>query len=490
MNARTTRVLLLVQSPDQCGRVMAAIEMAGLAGLHCGSDNELFETIETARPKLVCLVFDGQCIEDVARLRLLFDLYPRLSILLFQTHATATPPPQDWPESVAGYVELDSSTEQLAREISWCLCVDPAKLQHPPVDAPFFIGRSQAMLQVADAINRLADSSDPILIQGEHGTGKQLAAFELHRQSSRSALTIHILGCEEFEESELEQLLFGPANHTALPPMLQDPQIGTVVLSELAAISPALQSRLIAWLRLNKSLHSTPKIIFTTSRDLGRLVADRKVRADLFLELSNQVIGLPPLRHRPGDIRTLADRFAQHINQYLSSLQRPPLQLESRHYQALESYHWPGNVRELRTAVMSLAFGEGPFDLSGNVRVSLEHKQVLSKKLSSLFNLAPNTTRLNRIADESQTSIGRSQGNSSDDQRYWALIVERFVADKSLNIYARALELFEKELIRQVLDRTGGDLEDSARLLGLTSINLQSKIQHLEIDVPNTCNLE
>lgn len=523
MIARNPRVLLLSDGAAQRASLQASLASAGSSSIVCNSDSEAFANIESARPKVFCSQFDARNEADVHRISLVMNLYPRLAIMLVGSSIDATPPPELWLNRVTGYVAAPWNASDVSACLSRALCPGESDCNHPSRTEPFLIGRSQAMQQVTDAILRLANDRQPILIQGEHGTGKKLTALALHSQSEKQALSIHTLDCAELGSEKLAALLFGPSRTPNLPPMLQDTRVGTVVLGELAAISPAVQSNLIDRIRNRDPQSNGPRIVFTTSRDLGRLVANRKVRADLFLELSSQVIGLPPLRHRRGDIRLLVEYFATHLNEYLQGLDQPPLSIEEQIFQTLESYKWPYNVRELRAVLVSAALRDSSNAISAKTYIKnvLAASTAASSDLDSKENLdatsadqaskplprcklAPVRELANiATADRENATVSFNSGTegaspspeetpqaaaseltADAQQQYWALMIDRLAADESSNIYARALELFEKELFTRVLDKTGGSIQDSARLLGMTNLTLKKKIQHLEIKVP------
>lgn len=558
MIARNPRVLLLVDDAALRASLQMSLASAGTNSIACTStavlsDAEIFAQIESARPKIFCSQFDARNPTDVLRINLVMNLFPRLAIILVGSNQDAILPQatqqgnetqQDnaFLSRITAFIPQPWHPHEIARSVSAALCPDECDTRQPSRIDPFLIGRSQEMQQVSDAIARLADDSRPILIQGEHGTGKRLTALAMHSLSRHRSLSIHTLDCGDLGSEHLAGLLFGPPKSPKLPPMLEDARIGTIVLSELAAISPAVQSKLIDWIRTRNAHTITPKIVFTTSRDLGRLVANRKVRADLFLELSNQVIGLPPLRHRRGDIRLLVDYFAQHLNNYLKRLQflkgpqRSSLHLDENLYQRFERHPWPYNVRELRAVLVATALRETPQDVpavahlekllanpnfnafksfpttnpdatasnlprevnnlpreadneSGDSVHPTRQKSSLANEpdivaepnlpaVSMIQNTAPDTKSDGKVQSDPQ------QPTQDNKQQYWASMVDRFAADESPNIYARALEMFEKELLTRVLDRTGGNIQDSARLLGMTNLSLKKKIQHLEIKVP------
>jgi len=225
-----------------------------------------------------------------------------------------------------------------------------------------------AMLRCYDLLERLARSELPILIYGETGTGKEVAAAAVHEWSQRKGPFVAV-NCAALAETLLESELFGhtrgaftgaTANKQGT---LERAHGGTVFLDELGELSPAAQAKL---LRVLETHQLTPvgattevdvdlRIVAATHRNLADAVAAGTFRQDLFFRLSGCTVMLPPLRDRPREIPLLAERFLR------GSENAEPKVLSDDALHALLMYSWPGNVRELRNLMVYLAATvEGP----------------------------------------------------------------------------------------------------------------------------------
>jgi DNA-binding NtrC family response regulator len=178
-------------------------------------------------------------------------------------------------------------------------------------DDDILLGESAAMERVRELIRRAAPTQASVLIVGEAGTGKSLVARTLHRQSSRAAGPFVCL--------DLPALPEDAAPETLLASALADARGGTLVLDEVSALSPALQSRLLALLEAGKV---DARLIATTRRPRGDLM----LREELLLRLNTVEIALPPLRARAGDVRGLAEHF---LRAFASRHSRPPKPLSA-----------------------------------------------------------------------------------------------------------------------------------------------------------------
>jgi DNA-binding NtrC family response regulator len=513
--ARHARVLLVIDDCLAREAIEQGLVQAGAAVRTCCGQRDLLAAIEAGWPKIIVAPHDEAAASHRQRTRLISDLYPRLPQILIQAKPDAVRPAQPTIDRVIRYIPQPIDPQAIPSALLAALCPDsgttePSRARTASRADPFLIGRSQSIQQVLNAIDRLANSDASVLIQGEYGTGKRLAAEALHHQSRRSKRTVQSLDCGELGNETLSRLLFGPNPIAGLPPMLEDARVGTIVLRELASINPSLQSRLIEWIRQRRPSTEYPSLVLTTAHDLGRLVANRRVRADLFLELSPRLIGLPPLRHRRGDIRLLIAYFTHHLNTYLAGIGKPILTLEEDQVKSFEAFDWPRNVRQLRVALIELALADrcsGPV-AAPVVKAALINSQSICSdagtfeqpvvnEADSSDDLGPATDRRTSVDEASpQNSPQQETSAISDDpskaawdrpashETYWQMLVDRLARDDAPNLYDRALALFERQLFREILQRTGGDLSDSARLLGMTRVTFKEKIEHLDLEMP------
>ncbi|HMG53228.1 MAG TPA: sigma 54-interacting transcriptional regulator, partial [Kofleriaceae bacterium] len=219
-----------------------------------------------------------------------------------------------------------------------------------------------AMARLYDLARRLARSAIPILIHGETGSGKELAAAAIHAFSARSDGPFVSVNCAAIPESLAESELFGHARGafsgaaTARAGHLETASGGTLFLDEIGELSPAIQAKLLRALesgeliRVGETAPRTAdlRIVAATNRDLRREVDEGRFRSDLFFRLGAARLELPPLRDRPRDLAMLARTL---LDEACRRLDRPPLALSIAAAVALFRHDWPGNIRELRHVV-------------------------------------------------------------------------------------------------------------------------------------------
>lgn len=225
-----------------------------------------------------------------------------------------------------------------------------------------FVGESAPMKRVKRLIADVAASDLTVLITGETGTGKGLAARSLHRLSHRAGAPFMKINCAALPETLLESELFGHEKgaftgaHQAKPGRFELAHGGTIFLDEISEMSPTLQAKLLqvledrSFMRVGgkKEIEVDVRIIAATNRDLAEAMASGAFRSDLFYRLGEVNVAMPPLRERKEDIPLLVDYlgrlFAQQYRKTFGGL-RP-----ERLAQLLD-YDWPGNVRELANYV-------------------------------------------------------------------------------------------------------------------------------------------
>src|SRR6478672_8914774 len=226
-----------------------------------------------------------------------------------------------------------------------------------------FVGQSLAFLDAVERTSRAAPLNRPVLVIGERGTGKELIAERLHHLSSRWAGPLVTMNCAALPENLIEAELFG---HEAgaftgaaktRKGRFEEADGGTLFLDELATLSSPAQDRLlraveygeITRIGASKPIKVDVRIVAATNEHLPRLVDQGRFRADLLDRLSFEVITLPPLRHREGDIALLAEHFGRRMAMELEWSNWPGFDDAAR--RRLETHGWPGNVRELRNVV-------------------------------------------------------------------------------------------------------------------------------------------
>ena len=235
------------------------------------------------------------------------------------------------------------------------------------------LGDHPAIEAVRATLHTLADAPDAtVLLCGETGTGKNLVARAVHHTSVRGAGRFLELNCAAFPDNLLEAELFGYEKgaftdaRQGKPGLLEVAEGGTVFLDEVDSMSPALQAKLLSFLesrtvRRLGGLHEIPvstRVVCATNADLGRLVAEKAFRRDLYYRLNVVSVELPPLRELGRDVLVLAHAALAEIGR---SLGREATGFTPEAEARLMAHPWPGNVRELRNAIeRALIFSRGP----------------------------------------------------------------------------------------------------------------------------------
>jgi psp operon transcriptional activator len=226
-----------------------------------------------------------------------------------------------------------------------------------------FIGQSLAFLDAVERASRAAPLNRPVLVIGERGTGKELIAERLHHLSSRWAGPLIIMNCAALPENLIEAELFGheAGSFTGAAKTrhgrFEEADGGTLFLDELGTLSMPAQDRLlraveygeITRIGASKPLSVDVRIVAATNANLPAQAEQGKFRADLLDRLSFEVITLPPLKARQGDVPLLAEHFGRRMAAELEWQNWPGF--TPRALAELEAYAWPGNVRELRNAI-------------------------------------------------------------------------------------------------------------------------------------------
>ncbi len=248
------------------------------------------------------------------------------------------------------------------------------------------VGKSHAMREVYERIRLAAASDVTVLLLGETGTGKELAAEAIHQISNRREGPLVKVNCSALPETLLESELFGHEKGAftgaiaAKPGRFEMADHGTIFLDEIGDISPLIQLKLLRVIQEHefervggtRSRQVDVRVIAATHRDLCRMVEEEEFRWDLFYRLHVFAIQLPPLRERREDIPLLVRHFIEQFNQKTGK------QIEGITHEAalcLMDYCWPGNVRELENAIehafVTCPCGKiGIFDLPVEIRMT------------------------------------------------------------------------------------------------------------------------
>jgi DNA-binding NtrC family response regulator len=319
-------------------------------------------------------------------------------------------------DEVVLLVEKALETGQLRREVR---ALRSSQSREYGFDA--IIGNSPAMQQIKSLLARVAASpASTVLLTGETGTGKDLAAKAVHYNSDRASRSFVNITCSALPEQLLESELFGHERGAFTDARQQKRGLfetadgGTVFLDEIGEMTPALQAKLLRFLEEKAfkrvgglaDVRVDVRVVAATNRDLEDEVKAGKFREDLFYRLQVMPIPLPPLRERKGDVPLLAsyyiDRFNREFRKRVRGLSPAAAQL-------LEQYQWPGNVRELRNAI------ERAMLLIDRDRLEPDDFTTLTRSVEAAqFKLPPNGVNLEEVERQLLTqALERAAGNQS-----------------------------------------------------------------------------
>ena len=225
------------------------------------------------------------------------------------------------------------------------------------------VGQSYAFLDSIERASSAAALNRPVLVIGERGTGKELIAERLHRLSPRWAGPLVTMNCAALAETLIEAELFGheagafTGATRAREGRFEEADGGTLFLDELATLSAGAQERLlraveygeVTRIGANKPSQVDVRIVAATNENLPELVDKGRFRADLLDRLAFEVVTLPPLRAREGDVPVLADHFGRRMASEIGWREWPGFSAEAS--AVLVAYAWPGNVRELKNVI-------------------------------------------------------------------------------------------------------------------------------------------
>jgi Nif-specific regulatory protein len=333
-------------------------------------------------------------------------------------------------ENTQQFQRLLSSRKQMADEAA-------AGLQ--------LIGQCPAITALRSTIRRVADTDLAVLILGQNGTGKEVAARSVHYLSPRRDEPFIAVNCAALTETLLESELFGHEKgaftdaHETRIGKFELASAGTLFLDEIGDLSPGGQAKLLRILEEKVVVRvggSVPipidtRVIAATNQNLAQRVRERQFREDLFFRLNVVSLELPPLRDRGDDILLLAEHFLQ---EFCSRAGRKPPKFAAAARKRLLGHEWPGNVRELRNLMERIAY------LSNDTKVDVDELA---------FILFPH-----------------------DDQSAF------LPSDMSLTDATRE---FQVQYIRKQIERAQGNMTDAAGRLGLHRANLYRKMRQLEM---------
>ena len=382
--------------------------------------------------------------------------HPAVEVIVISGHASIDMAVNAVKLGAFDFIEKPLSIERLitavrnARALS-DLRLENARLKLTTVENDDIIGNSQAMAEVQARIEQSAHSDARVLITGENGTGKELAARRIHELSDRRNGPFVAVNCAAMPDTLIESELFGHEKGSFTDAVarrkgkFETAHTGTLFLDEIADMSLSAQSkvlRAVQEMRFERlggesTIEVDVRIIAATNKDLRQEIAAGRFREDLFFRLNVIPLHIPPLRERVSDISELASFFLSRLQNGTSR------SLSAEALDILKAYEWPGNVRELKNFIERVSVMSDEETISGQ---TVEH------------------------------FIGRSGGGLVE------ATPDRLDILSELRL-AYAREAFERGYLVHNLRKHGYNIARTAESIGMYPSNLHAKIKKFGIEV-------
>jgi len=338
---------------------------------------------------------------------------------------------------------------------------DPAQMISD-AELPGFICGSRAMNRVLEQIHKIRSSDVTVLITGESGTGKELIARAVHAGSSRRTNVFLPFNCSAAPRDVIESQLFGykkgsftgaVSNYEGI---IRAAERGTLFLDEIGDLPHELQPKLLRFLQEGEihplgepqPLHVDVRVIAATNSDLERAVSEGRFREDLFHRLNVIRVHIPPLRERREEIPALINYY---LNLYQQESAKSEIKLAEEMVDLMVVYDWPGNVRQLCNELRRIV----TYSDSGSIATA----ELLSPEIA-------------RISQELDTVARRRNKRGG-----------RFLVSATpKTTLAEAVSELEKQMIKEALERSSGNIAQAAKDLGLSRKGLYLKMDRLNFN--------
>jgi len=445
----TPRILIVDNEEKFCKVVKTALALEQLPAEYRTSGAAALEFLEQHPVEIVVTDLRMDHMDGLQLLEAIKSRFPQTEVMIMTAYATQKTAVEALKKGAHDYLikpfEMDELVLRVRRimEQKHRLTATPAVTQQAkPLLFRGIVGKSQKMQQLFRLIQKAAESDVTVLILGESGSGKELVAQAIHQQSHRARQPFVTVNCAALPETLLESELFGYEKGAFTGATqrragkFEQANGGTIFLDEIGDMTPSTQAKLLRVLQ-NKEVYRLggsqrlivdTRIIAATHQPLEEMVTSGQFREDLYYRLNVFPIPLPPLRERKEDIPELVHFFLKQTNAH--SVTRQALA-------CLMDYHWPGNVRELRNVI--------------------ERAAILSNGIIDVSDL-PGQLRW-----------------GSGKSRFFELPEEGIVLDE-----------LERDLIRQALEKSGGNKTRAAALLGITRRRLYSMMERYGIMAKNS----
>jgi two-component system response regulator PilR (NtrC family) len=453
------RILIVDDEPSMQEFLEILLQRDGHETLCCHSAETALVALENDDFDLVISDIRMGGMSGLDLLDRIIELYPETLVLVITAHGTTESAVEAMKRGAYDYVTKPFSVDEIRMVVQKALEKKNLSTENrllrrqlsDRVNLPSLVGKSLSMASVSELIRQVADTRTNILITGESGTGKDLVARAIHALSERKSRPFVVVNCGAIPENLLESELFGHVKGAFTGAISQKMGLfevadgGTLFLDEVGELPHALQVKLLRALQEKtfkrvggtSDIHVDVRILSATNRELEEDVRSGRFREDLYYRLNVIEVKLPALRERPEDIPPLLQHF---IERFASEQRKAIREASSEVLAAFEGYAFPGNVRELENLV------ERAVTLTSGERIEI---------------------------DSLPESVFRR-----GEPEVCSRIPEGGVDLESL------LGDYERSLLREALERTGGVKKRAAALVGVSFRSFRYRLEKLGLEAP------
>jgi two-component system, NtrC family, nitrogen regulation response regulator NtrX len=457
-NGIMNKIILIVDDEESiCQTLGGILADEGYEVLTAGSGEEALRVLEEEQPHLVLLDIWLPGMDGIETLKVIKAVHPQLQIVMMSGHGTIETAVKATKLGAFDFIEKPLSLEKVILVVNHALDLvrleEENLLLRQKVSHEYGLtGNSVPIQDLKEMIDIVAPTNAWILIMGENGTGKELVARSIHRQSRRAQKPFIEVNCAAIPEDLIESELFGHekgafTGATAKKRGKFDlANEGTIFLDEVADMSLKAQAKVLRILQEkkfervggNRLIPTDVRVLAATNKDLEKEMEEGRFRQDLFYRLNVIPLRIPPLRDRREDIPLLVDRFLKDFAMKEGDSEK---EVTEEVMTVLKRYHWPGNVRELKNIIERL--------------VIMTPAGVISK-----CDIAP-------LFEEGKTLAPLVEPESASDS------------------FRAAKQEFERQYIVRKLREFDGNISRTAEAIGLERSNLHKKIRSYELEVRN-----
>jgi DNA-binding NtrC family response regulator len=372
--------VLVVDDDAPFRRVLSGeLERLGFCVVAADSGSEALRAVARSEPDIVLLDLQLPDTSGLEVLRTLRETAPSAEVIMLTGHGSIDTAIEAIRTGAFDYVAkpcpLDEIEVRIHRALERRALRQRASLLErgltPSDPGGSFLGDSPSFRRTEGLLERVAASDSSVLIRGETGSGKEMAAKMLYARSPRRGRPFVVVECAALQEQLLQSELFGHERgaftgaERTKPGLFEVAHGGTIFLDEIGETSPTTQVKLLRVLDTSTFRHVggtaeirvDVRVLAATNRDLPAMIRQGLFREDLFYRLSTITIEMPPLRERPGDVELLAEHFAARLGERFGFRRR----IGAETMDLLRRHDWPGNVRELQHAIeAAMVVCEGP----------------------------------------------------------------------------------------------------------------------------------